>query len=899
MERKLNGLVTGVNSGDHLLVQGKSKEGEAPPTHDLYLAYIDAPKMPAPQKKGDAFALASREFVRKLVIGKKISFLPAYSKEGRDYATVWVESAPGKTVDVVEELVAAGLATVRAHNEPKEEKAEQIDRYQTLKLTQDSAMHEGRGLWTKRSELIAENAVHIAYPGTGSYDHAKIQDEINQDGGVADGIVEYVFSPCVYSIYLPKYKAVAKLALEYVHNPPGGPKATEAQQKISKCARAFVERLVQHRDVTVQLDSFDATNASFLGKLLIKEGVVDVAAELLTNGFAKLLKQEPTMDAAYYVKMRLAMNQAQTGKKGLWKDPGLKGKDEEDKGERGSKFTAHVIEVHSGDSLTVAKVGTEEERRVFMAGIRAPNMPTPANPERGQPYAWEAKEHLRKMLVGKQVEVELEYTKTPVKGESEPADVKKKAMTFVNILLSDGRCVNVEMVELGLASMLTPRVNEVLTAYYVQMGKAVEKAKAAKKGIYAVGGVAPVHSYQDLVGPQNTKTLMYYQEFFSKNPHVSGVVEHCFSGSRFKLRVEEATCFVSFICQGLQPLTQDPNVPELQKLYVQGQKFARSTILQRDARVDIESSDRRGNFFGVLTVAGKNYTVSLLEEGLAVINRTPGREPISKRELYDQAETKAKKEEKGFWDPKANISMEIVQPGQTALEFVEGKSNLEIVTFASNRYFYAIHTDDSMIKKLEDAMKKSFDPAKADKLIAPIRRGTYCMAKYTEDKKWYRAQVERAIADNVCEVLFIDYGNTEDADLANVRKIDSKLIKDFPPRTVKVNLAYLDMPPLDVEAGGKKLRTILKSQLEEREVTAIHKYKADGVLYAILLEGEETDPMKSFNAYLLKRGLAKISRRVKLPGALIEWQEMQDKARTDQVGLWETNELNIDDDEDA
>jgi len=897
MEKKYNGYVVGVLSGDRIILQGKAKEEDVPPSRELNFSFIEAPRMATPTRNGDPFALASREFVRKLLIGKLAYFVIDYKREDRQYATIWVEDpSTKKEIDVIAELIKEGLAEAKITHQEKEDESFDKTRYDELKEFQDEAKKGEKGKWTSDDNKIKENSVSILFPGMGGYDAEKVINTIlSKESGKTEGIVEYVFSPTLINVLLVKYKIVVKVSLEYLMGLPGGAKATEAQQKLNKRAKAFLDKLIQHHDVIVKCSKYEGSSGTVHGRIETKDGK-DVSQEVLVNGYSKLLIQTEEMDTKYYTTLRLALNKAQVDKKGFWKESSItaSGKEEDKSSDKGI-FTARVIEVHSGDSLTIQKIGSTEEKRVFLAGIRAPKLAPPTSPEKSQPYAWEAKEFLRKLVIGKQVTVEIEYTKVPKAEESKEKTTaptaQKKPMTFVNIIVQpEKRVANVDVVENGLATVLTPRLDEKLTNYYQEINDALGKAKSTKKGIHSVGN-PPIHSYQDLVGPQNQKTVAYYADLFNKNSHVSGVVEHCMSGSRFKVRIDEMNCYIPFICQGLLPLPQDPNIPELDEIFKKGQKFAKENLLQRDVKLDILSSDKKGNFFGILTASGKNYVLSLLEEGLAVINRQPGRGPTLKKEFYEQSEEKARKEKKGLWDPKANVSLELIMPVGGAIEPLEGKTKAEIVSFPSNRFFYAVRTDEAELEKIENVVAKSFNLSKSEKLIAPIRASTYCMALFSQDKKWYRGKIEKVLSETKCEVLFIDYGNVEEVLVENIRKIDTKLIKDYSPRAFKLSLAYLYLPRLDAEKGGKKFKDILREQIEEREVNVLYKYKEGDIIYAILQEGDDTDPMKSFNAYMLKKGWAKVSTNIKLPGAFKEWQDIQEKARLDQLGFWETDDL--------
>lgn len=72
--------------------------------------------------------------------------------------------------------------------------------------------------------------------------------------------------------------------------------------------------------------------------------------------------------------------------------------------------------MHSGDSLTVERESDQKTVRVFLSSVKAPTLNNrPREESKGaqqnesDPYAWESKESLRKLAVGKKVRVEMEY----------------------------------------------------------------------------------------------------------------------------------------------------------------------------------------------------------------------------------------------------------------------------------------------------------------------------------------------------------------------------------------------------------------------------------------------------------------------------------------------------------
>ncbi len=85
----------------------------------------------------------------------------------------------------------------------------------------------------------------------------------------------------------------------------------------------------------------------------------------------------------------------------------------------------YVFQVLSGDAIIVRgqpKGGPPPERTVCLSNIQAPRLARRANPNvegsletKDEPFAWEAREFLRKRLIGKEVCFTVEY-KTPGTG---------------------------------------------------------------------------------------------------------------------------------------------------------------------------------------------------------------------------------------------------------------------------------------------------------------------------------------------------------------------------------------------------------------------------------------------------------------------------------------------------
>lgn len=156
-----------------------------------------------------------------------------------------------------------------------------------------------------------------------------------------------------------------------------------------------------------------------------------------------------------------------------------------------------------------------------------------------------------------------------------------------------------------------------------------------------------------------------------------------------------------------------------------------------------------------------NLSVALVEEGLAEVHFS-----AEKSEHYralKMAEDKAKAAKKGIWE---NYKEEVEEKVEEEKEekIVERKINYEsiiITEVTADLHFFAQHTDQGA--KLENLMSKLRQEFQTNPPITGAytpKRGDLCAAKFSADKEWYRAKVEK-IQNGTANICYIDYGNKE------------------------------------------------------------------------------------------------------------------------------------------
>ena len=210
--------------------------------------------------------------------------------------------------------------------------------------------------------------------------------------------------------------------------------------------------------------------------------------------------------------MRAAEKTAKAGQVKLW--AGYTPKALPASGSYGQReYAGKVVEVVSGDTLVV-QVQTPagfEDRRITLSSVRAPRLAPRVGPSGGAgtgpgagpkdaPWAAEAKEYVRRTLIGRDVSVSVEYVKSGAAqgagtGDGQPSTPTAGSSTLpdrvfgtVSWSTKKGEPQNVAagLVAEGLAEVQRHRAgDEDRSAAYDELLAAEEGAKAAKKGLWS------------------------------------------------------------------------------------------------------------------------------------------------------------------------------------------------------------------------------------------------------------------------------------------------------------------------------------------------------------------------------------------------------------------------------
>ncbi len=735
----------------------------------------------------EPFAWASREFLRKLAIGRQCTFRVDSTSEstGRAFGAVFVGGE-----DASLRVAAAGFARVK----PPAASSAPSAPHDELAAASAAAEAAGRGLFARPAAAGAAVAAADAAaaspsgpPHFGPGSEAAAEALLAAAGGRGStlrGVVEYVSSgsslratllaptksglsrggalpargvPLILAGAVCPSAAAPRAAPAGAGAAPAAPAAAAAAARAAPAApaaaapadpyapvaRHFSESRLLHRDALVTLLGVDkhgnlvasvsvpplppptaaAGGAPAPGSAASVVAAAaasgeDIALSLVGAGLARAaewgLSMLPSPQAA--AALRGAERAAKARRAGVWRHwappAGAAARST-------GRFRGTVAEVVSGDVLVVRDDDGGPggaERRLCLASTRAPRLgrrdAATGRVEGGEPLAAEAKEFLRSRLIGRTVDVRLEYErKVPAAagaGVGGGGASGERLLSFAAVSLPASRDAHgggggggdggdggggkgADVAELllsrGLATVARHRADDERASGYEGLLGAEAAARAKKRGVHGLspsegGGAAaaaaaaanaPQKRANDVSGPGSSARARAYLPSLTRSRQARAVVEHVLSGHRLKLSFPKEGVVVAFNLADVRVAAAPPGpsapgpagagagaAAAADPVAAEAAALVRRVALQRDVEVEVEACDRGGTFLGTLRIPppadgaspsspSVDLATLLVEAGLAKVTPMAAADGGPRVEALQAAQREAQRERRGSW----------------------------------------------------------------------------------------------------------------------------------------------------------------------------------------------------------------------------------------------------------
>ncbi len=448
-------------------------------------------------------------------------------------------------------------------------------------------------------------------------------------------------------------------------------------------------------------------NKNFIGSIVHPNG--NIAEALLREGFAKCVDWSLACVTTGADSYRKAQAVAKEKRSRLWKNytgpsgPQISARDKE--------FTGKVVEIVNGDAIMVKKNKTET-KKIFLASIRPPRLSTERSerPKTGTfrplydiPFMFDAREFLRKKLIGQNVHVIVDYV--------QPAndDFPEKTQCTVTI---GGVNVAEALVSKGLATVVRYSAdNDQRSSQYDDLLAAEDKAIKSTRGLHSKKN-QPARRITDLSG--DVAKSKQFLPSLQRIGRMQAVVEFVASGSRFRVYIPRETCVITFLLSGISCPRGARTLPggataEAEPYGDEAMQFVKEMILQKEVEIEVEAIDKGGNFIGWCFYDNTNISVALVEEGYAAAHVTANSSNYGR--LISTAEDNAKRRKDKRW---ANYVEETETSTTTGGDDDDKKEeagerkvtyeNVVVTEVTPECHIYAQNVDEG--PKLENLMKQ-------------------------------------------------------------------------------------------------------------------------------------------------------------------------------------------------
>ncbi|XP_062373743.1 staphylococcal nuclease domain-containing protein 1 [Sardina pilchardus] len=883
------GIVKMVLSGCAIIVRGQPRGGP-PPERQINLSNIRAGALArrAAQSQPDSkdipdepWAFQAREYLRKKLIGKEVCFtVEIKTAQGREYGMVYLgRDTSGESI--AESLVTEGFATVRREgirgNNP--DQARLCDLEDQAKASKKGQWSEGGG-----SHTIRDLKYSIENP-------RNFVDSLHQKP--VNAIIEHVRDGSVVrALLLPDYYLVT-IMLSGVKCPTFKREAdgTESPEQFAAEAKFFTESRLLQRDVQIILES--CPNQIILGTIMHPNG--NITELLLKEGFARCVDWSMAVYTQGAEKLRAAERGAKERKVRIWKDyvAPTANMDQKDR-----QFVAKVMQIVNADAIVV-KLNSGEYKTIHLSSIRPPRLEGEEKikdkdkrfrPLYDIPYMFEAREFMRKKLIGKKVNVTVDYIRAATETGTVPAFPERTCATVT----IGGINIAEALVSKGLATVIRYRQDDdQRSSHYDELLAAEARAIKNAKGLHSKKEV-PIHRVADISG--ETQKAKQFLPFLQRAGRSEAVVEYVFSGSRLKLYMPKETCLITFLLAGIECPRGSRNIPGniqvAEPFSEEAMLFTKELVLQREVEVEVESMDKAGNFIGWLHIDGGNLSVALVENALSKVHFTAERSSYYKT-LVSAEEPARERREKIWANYEEKPTEEVAALQSEEKERVAKYKTVYVTEITDELHFYTqdVETGAQLESLMETMRAEIASQPPVEGSYAP-RRGDFCIAKFA-DGEWYRARVEKVESPAKVHVFYIDYGNRET--LSSTRL--APLPPAFSTRTLAAQateyaFAFIQVP-LDEDARADVVDCIVRD-VQNTQCQLNVEYHGATCPHVTL---QFTDSKDDAGLGLVKEGLVMVDVRKEkhLQKMVTEYLNGQESAKTARLNIWRYGDFRADD----
>jgi staphylococcal nuclease domain-containing protein 1 len=618
-----------------------------------------------------------------------------------------------------------------------------------------------------------------------------------------------------------------------------------------------------------------------------------IAPFLLKNGLAKCTDHHTTLLGQKMGILRGAEKAARDARVGVWKEHVAP------QSNRAGEQEAIVSRVQSADTLFLrSKAG--DDKRINLSSVRQPK---PTDPQQS-PWVAEAKEFLRKKLIGKHVKFHVDGKRPATEGYDE------REMCTVTF---QGKNVGLMLVENGMASVIRHRQDDPdRSPIYDDLLLAESTAQGEKKGLWSDKSPS-VKQYVDY--SESLEKAKRQLTLLSRQRKVPAIVDFVKSASRFTVLVPRENAKLTLVLSGIRAPRSARNENDKGEPFgKEAHEFANKRCQQRDIEIDIEDCDKVGGFIGTLYINRENFAKTLVEEGLASVHAYSAEKSGNANELF-AAEQKAKDARKNLWqeyDPSQEEDGEYTAAGSTAPNGDSASTSQK----PDYRDVMVTHVEDdgrlrlqmigggtaALTQLMSLFSKFHLNPANSAGLAGPPKAGEFVAARFTADDQWYRARIRRNDREaKKAEVVYIDYGNSEVIPWSRLRPLSPEFVASkLKPQAVEAQLAYIQMPG-NSEYLADAVSFISQETADVQLVAKVEATEKDGMLWVTLYNPNQSNTgTESINADILTEGLAMVPKKLRpwersSTEILAAMKKKQDVAKDERRGQWEYGDLTEDD----